>query len=78
MQSRVALEGSIAEGYYVEECLTFCARYMEGVENIFNRPTRLIKGSTRAMSSMQLMNIELTQAHRYILFSSKEITKFIE
>nr|POE97574.1 hypothetical protein CFP56_17093 [Quercus suber] len=27
---------------------------------------------------MELMNIELTQAHRYILFSSKEITKFIE
>ncbi|KAL0007409.1 hypothetical protein SO802_008911 [Lithocarpus litseifolius] len=78
VRNRAAPEGSIAEGYYVEECLTFCARYMEGVETIFNRPTRLIEGSTGPVSSMQLMNIELTQAHRYILFSSKEITKFIE
>nr|XP_023922827.1 uncharacterized protein LOC112034251 [Quercus suber] len=78
VRNRAAPEGSIAEGYYVEECLTFCARYMKGVETIFNRPTRLIEGSTGPVLSMELMNIELTQAHRYILFSSKEITKFIE
>ena len=33
-------EGSIAEGYLTEECLTFCSRYLEGVETKFNRPTR--------------------------------------
>ena len=33
-------EGSIAEGYLIEECLTFCSRYMhEGVK------TRLNKGA---------------------------------
>nr|XP_023893433.1 uncharacterized protein LOC112005415 [Quercus suber] len=78
VRNRAAPEGSIADGYYMEECLTFCARYMEGVETIFNRPTRLIEGSTGPVLSMELMNIELSQAHRYILFSSKEITKFID
>ncbi|XP_020111543.1 uncharacterized protein LOC109726394 isoform X2 [Ananas comosus] len=33
-------EGSIAEGYLVEECLIFCSRYLEGVETRFNRPVR--------------------------------------
>ncbi|KAL4388293.1 hypothetical protein GQ457_09G021840 [Hibiscus cannabinus] len=29
-------EGSIAEGYLSHECLTFCSRYWEGIETIFN------------------------------------------
>ncbi|KAL4283366.1 hypothetical protein GQ457_16G015240 [Hibiscus cannabinus] len=29
-------EGSIAEGYLSHECLTFCSRYLEGIETIFN------------------------------------------
>lgn len=34
-------EGSIAEGYLVEECLTFCSRYFHsGVETRFTRITR--------------------------------------
>ncbi|XP_073219652.1 uncharacterized protein [Cicer arietinum] len=34
-------EGSIAEGYLVEECLTFCSRYLHsGVETRFSRMTR--------------------------------------
>ncbi|XP_060182958.1 uncharacterized protein LOC132612901 [Lycium barbarum] len=31
-------EGSIAEGYIVEEALTFCSRYFEGIESRLNRP----------------------------------------
>ncbi|XP_065619438.1 uncharacterized protein LOC136063250 [Quercus suber] len=50
VQNRTAPEGSIAEGYIVEECLTFCSRYMEGVETIFNRPTRTIEESTGVIS----------------------------
>jgi len=60
VRNRVAPEGCIAEGYIVEECLTFCSRYMEGVETIFNRLTRKIKESTRAVSSVALDNRELT------------------
>lgn len=34
-------EGSIVEGYLVEECLTFCSRYFHsGVETRFTRITR--------------------------------------
>ncbi|GLU06513.1 hypothetical protein SLE2022_235410 [Rubroshorea leprosula] len=33
-------EGSIAEAYLSNECLTFCSGYLEGVETRFNRPLR--------------------------------------
>ncbi|XP_075654797.1 uncharacterized protein LOC142624962 [Castanea sativa] len=33
-------EGSIVERYMVDECLTFCSRYLIGIETIFNRPER--------------------------------------
>lgn len=34
-------EGSIAEGYLLEECLTFCSRYMEDIETRFNKQDRI-------------------------------------
>ncbi|XVF84599.1 hypothetical protein PTKIN_Ptkin17bG0050300 [Pterospermum kingtungense] len=34
------LKGSVAEGYLAEECMTFCSRYLEGVETRFDRLTR--------------------------------------
>ncbi|XP_039116446.1 uncharacterized protein LOC120251857 [Dioscorea cayenensis subsp. rotundata] len=33
-------EGSIVEGYLAEECVTFCSRYLEDVETIFDKPSR--------------------------------------
>ena len=33
-------EGSIAEGYVVNEALTFCSKYLKCVETKFNRPER--------------------------------------
>ena len=33
-------EGSIAEGYIAEECLTFCSRYLHGIQTTENRSTR--------------------------------------
>ena len=33
-------EGSIAEGYLIDECLTFCSRYFHGIETRFNRVER--------------------------------------
>ncbi|XP_038982201.1 uncharacterized protein LOC120110683 [Phoenix dactylifera] len=32
VRNRAYPEGSIAEGYIADECLTFCSRYLEGVE----------------------------------------------
>ena len=33
-------EGSIAEGFVVDEALTFCSRYFDDVETRFNMPDR--------------------------------------
>lgn len=41
MRNKSSPEGSIAEGYLADECLTFCSRYLgSGVETRFNRPGR--------------------------------------
>ena len=37
VRNKVHLEGSIAEGYIVEECLTFCSRFLN-VDTKTNRP----------------------------------------
>ena len=33
-------EGSIAEGYVIDEAVTFCLRYFDDVEMRFNRPEK--------------------------------------
>ncbi|KAM2145776.1 hypothetical protein ACFX1R_049296 [Malus domestica] len=33
-------EGSMTQGYLADECLSFCAMYLEGVETRLNRPSR--------------------------------------
>ncbi|KAK2355206.1 hypothetical protein QL285_092635 [Trifolium repens] len=39
-------EGSIAEGYIANECLTFCSRYLsDSVETKFNKPPRNLDGA---------------------------------
>jgi hypothetical protein len=40
VRNKAHAEGSIAEGYLVDECLTFCSRYLHGIKTIFNRPER--------------------------------------
>ena len=40
VHNRAQPEGSIAEGYIAQECITFCSRYFQGVETVFNRPQR--------------------------------------
>ncbi|CAN1757493.1 hypothetical protein LINPERHAP1_LOCUS6538 [Linum perenne] len=45
-------EGSIAEGYLAEECLTFCSRYLQGVETRFNRPIRNEDNNTPEVESV--------------------------
>ncbi|CAL5346476.1 unnamed protein product [Camellia sinensis] len=40
MRNRSHPEGSIAQGYLVEECMTFCSRYLHDVESKLHRPLR--------------------------------------
>ena len=42
VRNRARPEGSIAEAYIADECLTFCSKYMDDVETIFNRKPRNI------------------------------------
>ncbi|XP_038972859.1 uncharacterized protein LOC120104948 [Phoenix dactylifera] len=81
VRNRAYPEGSIAEGYIAEECLTFCSRYLEGVETVFNRPQRncdiienadVYKFSSGGrvlgkVESVVLDQKSLAQAHRYVL-----------
>ncbi|WVZ05847.1 hypothetical protein V8G54_019193 [Vigna mungo] len=39
--NKAQAEGSIVEGYMAEECLTFCSRYLDGIETVFNRLRRV-------------------------------------
>ena len=40
LRNKARPEGSIAEGYVADECLTFCSRYMDDVETRYNREER--------------------------------------
>ena len=40
VRNRARPEGSIAEAYIADECLTFLSKYMDGVETRFNREPR--------------------------------------
>jgi hypothetical protein len=42
-------EGSIAEAYVIDECLTFCSRYFDDVETRWNRPGRIESGMIRQL-----------------------------
>jgi len=41
VRNKAQAEGSIAEGYMAEEALTFCSRYVDGIETVFNRLRRV-------------------------------------
>ena len=81
-------EGSIAEGYLAEECMTFCARYLDDVDSKLNRPIRnfdggqaSIEGTGHALGkgvSFLLVELSWGQAHHYVLINSPSITQFCE
>ena len=78
------LEGSIAEGYLAEECMTFCSRYLEDVETRLNRTNRnaglndhnlaetyLFQSYGEPIGKVEIAeldDISWIQAHRYVLF----------
>ncbi|XP_044456606.1 uncharacterized protein [Triticum aestivum] len=88
VRNRTYPEGSIAEGYIVEECLTFCLRFLEGTTR-FTRtsrnpdPSDNTKGMYmfdsvgepigKAVTVGQLDDQLLVQAHRYVLRHCDEL-----
>ncbi|CAI0464565.1 unnamed protein product, partial [Linum tenue] len=43
-------EGSMAEGYIVEESIIFCSRYLQGINNPFNKLERNADGDDSVSS----------------------------
>ncbi|KAH0776488.1 hypothetical protein KY290_007899 [Solanum tuberosum] len=46
VRNKASPEGSIAEGYIIDECLTFCSMYLTDIETRFNREHRNYDGSS--------------------------------
>ena len=89
VKTRSHPEGSIAQGYWVEECLTFYLRYLHDIEKKSNRPIRnydggddhleQITGRTLGRSEGFLLDdISYAQAHRYLLVNNNAIAPFLE
>ncbi|GJS84098.1 putative transposase-associated domain-containing protein [Tanacetum coccineum] len=90
VQNKAQPEGSIAEAYIKDECLTFCSRYFEGVETPFNRPPRtdesivkkemyMLNSSGRKLVKLEIIELDwnsFNQAHRYVLLNHKKIQPF--
>jgi hypothetical protein len=72
VRNRAAPEGSIAEGYLVDEILTFCSWYLENTLTVHNRPQRNPDEARGAITRVTLDRRTLTQIHRYIIFNSEE------
>ncbi|XP_062085438.1 uncharacterized protein LOC133791534 [Humulus lupulus] len=86
-------EGSIAEGYVVDEALTFCSMYFKGVETRFNRPDRNVdaipspkkfsvfqsQGRPIGKKTLTTLDDELKKtAEWYILNNCVEILPYIQ
>ncbi|XP_057790149.1 uncharacterized protein LOC131007019 isoform X2 [Salvia miltiorrhiza] len=79
VRTRSHPEGSIAEGYLAEECMTFCSMYLSDVESKLNRPNRNDESGETSKpqggrslgkeETFMLGDIEWTQAHRYVINS---------
>lgn len=91
MNNRAHPEGSIAEGYKNEECMTFCSRFIVGTTR-FTRPSQnpgaldmikdmhlfdsACKSIGKACIVAQFNNQLLVQAHRYVLRHCDELENF--
>ncbi|XP_028125834.1 uncharacterized protein LOC114322669 isoform X3 [Camellia sinensis] len=94
VRNRSRPEGSMAKGYLANECLTFCSRYMEGVETRFNQMSQNYDeggNGTEGLSIFSMPGRPLgkgvidtmddgtkEKAHRYVLFNCETVNKFIE
>jgi len=70
MLNRAQPKGSMREGYIAQKCITFCSRYFEGVETVFNQPERnddahpnanLYLFATASQSKGQVQMVELDE-----------------
>ncbi|KAH7854722.1 hypothetical protein Vadar_017137 [Vaccinium darrowii] len=87
VSNRARPEGSIVEGYFVEECMTFCSRYLDDVESKLNQPMRNYDGGDEGQvggrplgkeEKFSLSLIQKAQDHHYILFNTDSVIPYRE
>ncbi|KAK1415823.1 hypothetical protein QVD17_31611 [Tagetes erecta] len=92
VRNRSKPEGSIAEGYLAEECLSFCSLYLSSdVETIHNKTSRnyddggyddilpifSMSGRPIGATMVEILDLDiLAKAHSYVLFNCSEIDEF--
>ena len=87
VRNRAHPEGSIAEGYIADECLTFCSRFIRGlnkssstsVNTNLEEENYLFDSLGDAIGSVQDVKFDgktLIQAHRYVLRHIDELEDF--
>ncbi|XP_012827605.1 PREDICTED: uncharacterized protein LOC105948893 isoform X2 [Erythranthe guttata] len=90
VRNKARPEGSIAEAYIVNECLTFCSMYLDGIETSFNKEERnmdievdrklsVFSQKTRTFGAIKYSEPpreEVDLAHWYILNNCEEMEQF--
>lgn len=87
MRNRAYPEGSIAEGYIAKECLTFCSRFLKGVDKSsstskytnLEEENFLFDSLGEPIGSIQDVRFHaktLIQAHRYVLRHLDDLKDF--
>ncbi|XP_057250770.1 uncharacterized protein LOC130591463 [Beta vulgaris subsp. vulgaris] len=92
VRNKARPEGSIAEGYIVDECMTLCSRYLDDVETKFNRLERNCDGDDDTARKLSIFShpgrplgggktnnldvYEREQAHIYALKNCSEVDPF--
>lgn len=84
MRNRARPEASIAQGYILDECMTFCGRYLYDVDTKSNPRSRYDDGGENLgchygkADNYRLSHITRQQAHRYVLANSDIIDPYRE
>uniref|UniRef100_A0A803PLT5 DUF4218 domain-containing protein n=1 Tax=Cannabis sativa TaxID=3483 RepID=A0A803PLT5_CANSA len=93
VRNKACPEGSIVEGYVMDEALTFCSKYLKGVETRFNRPDRnvdvvpslsklsVFRSQGRLIGKKQLRPLaeeEKKTAEWYVLNNCAEIAPYVQ
>jgi len=93
VRNRARPEGSIAEAYIADECLTFCSKYMDDVETRFNREPRNLGFSNEEAYNVDVFGhgVHFTSASElkydendfdqmvwYVLNNCSQVEKFVK
>jgi len=78
VRNRARPEGSIAEAYIADECLTFLSKYMDGVETRFNREPRNVGFSNEEAYGVDVFGhgVTLTSAAD-VVYDENEIDQMV-